>query len=187
MTSQLGTEILQIAMKKILQNLLIVLALCLCGLIAFQWVREARTHARLEALVNEVHDKAEAIQNLDGQLKRSEAEVQRLDKLKTEMTETIKSNRLEITQLTGELKKTGDELDRSQRQIEAYKSVMDQANENIRTQNEEIKKQNEQMKKLLADRNETVTNYNKLAADYNDLAKKWNDLQEQLKKQGEKK
>ena len=174
-------------MKNFLQNLLIILAICLCGLITFQWVREGRTHARLEALVNEVHDKAGAIQNLGGQLKRSEAEVERLDKLKTEMAETIKSNRLEIMGLTKEVKKTADELEHSKRQSEAFKSALDQANENTRIQIEETRKQTEQLKKILADRNEMVTNYNKLAADYNDLAKKWNDLQEQLKKQAEKK
>lgn len=101
----------KLRMKNFLQNLLIILAICLCELITFQWVREGRTHARLEALVNEMHDKAEAVQNLDGQLKRSEAEVQRLDKLKTKMAETIKSNRLEIVGLTKEVKKTADELD----------------------------------------------------------------------------
>jgi len=169
-------------MKNFLQNLLIVLALSLCALIAFQWLRAARTRARLESLVNEVHNKAEAIQNLEGQLKRSDAEVQRLDALKTELAETVKSNRVEIARVSKELKKSADDLDRSQRQIEVYKAAMDQANDNIRTQNEEIKKQNEQMKQFLADRNESVSNYNKLAADYNDLAKKWNDLQEQLKK-----
>ena len=69
-------------MKNFLQNSLIFLALCLCALVAFQWHREAGLRRDVQSLNNTIHDKLEAIQNLQGRLKQTEEEVKRLDELK---------------------------------------------------------------------------------------------------------
>lgn len=161
-------------MKNFQQNLMVLLSLCLCGLSAFQWVRESRLQQKFKTLAGEVPVKAAAIQTIEGQLKRAKTEIERLDKLKTELTATINSNRAEILRLTAE-------LERSQKQVEADKTAIIRANESIQTQNNTTTKQNELMKKLAAERNEAVEKFNKLAADYNELAKKWNELQEQHK------
>lgn len=167
-------------MKNFLQNLLIALSLCLCGLIAYQWVRETRTHQRLQQLTNQLQDQREANQNLEGQLKRSEAEVRRLEELRAELNETIRSNRVERAKLAKELDGAQVEIERLKRQVEAYKDAVDQANAAITRQNEEVKKQNEDLKRLAEERNEMVVKFNKLAGDYNDLVKKWNEMQEKL-------
>src|SRR6185436_7082348 len=171
-------------MKKILSNLLIFFSLALCALIAFQWVREAHLRAKIQSLTDTVHDKSETIQNLEGQLKRSEAEVVRLDKLKTELTETVKSNRVEITRLMKEVEKEEKEIEKQSAQIENYKAALETANANIKKQNEDIKKQNEDLKKLVEERNETVAKFNKLAGEYNELVNKWNKQQEEIGKGG---
>ena len=172
-------------MKSFLQNLLIAISLMLCALIAYQWLREARTHEQLQKRTNELHAKAEAVQSLEGQLKRSEAEVMRLETLKADLTEIVKTNRQEIARLDRELEQAKDDHERDVRQIEAYKDAVDRANEAIKKQNEDIAKQNEEMNKLVADRNELVQKHNKLAEDYNKLAKQWNDQQQELAKQAE--
>ena len=133
-------------MKNFLQNLLIFFALCLCGLIAFQWIRETELRKNVQALTNTIHDKSEAIQNLQVQLRRDEDEIKRLDGLKNELTATVKSNRVEIASLGKALDKANLENERNQRQIEAYKDAIKTANDNILKQNEEIKKQNEEIK-----------------------------------------
>jgi chromosome segregation ATPase len=168
------------AMKNFLQNLLILFALCLCGLIAFQWDRETKLQQDKQRLTDTIHDKLEAIQSLQGQLKRTEDEVRRLDKLKNELTETGKSNRVEIAELRRDLEKANADIERNAKQIDVYKTALDKANESIKKQNEDIKTQNEEMKKLADERNETVVKFNKVVEDYNDLAKKWNDLQSSL-------
>lgn len=167
-------------MNNFLQNLLIFFALCLCGLIAFQWDRETRLQQQVQSLTDKIQDKLENIQNLQGTLKRTEDEVTRLDGLKNELIETVKSNRLDIAQLKKDLDRSTAEIEKDQRQIDVYKTGLDQANANIRKQNEDIKTQNEEMKKLAAERNDSVVKFNKLVEDYNDLAKKWNDLQTTL-------
>ena len=170
-------------MKSFLQNLLIFFALGLCALIAYQWVRETATNKKVQALTDTVHDKSEAIQNLQSTVKHDEAEIQRLDGLKNQLTQTVKSNEVRITALGKDLEKATNDLDHAQKQIVVYKDAVDRANESIKTQNETIKSQNDEMKKMAEDRNVLVQKFNKMAADYNDLAKKWNEQQEQLAKQ----
>ena len=165
-------------MKSFLQNSLIFLALCLCALAAFQWHREAGLRRDVQSLNNTIHDKLEAIQNLQGRLKLTEEEVKRLDGLKNQLTEIVKSNRVEITQLQKDLEKVQAENGKNQKQIEVYKTALQQANDAIKKQNEDVLKQNEELKKLADERNEAVVKYNKVVQEFNDLAQKWNTLQE---------
>jgi len=170
-------------MKAFLQNLLIFFALSLCALISFQWVRETHLRKDIQELTNTVHDKLEAIQNLQASVKRDEGEIQRLDGLKNQLTQTVKSNDLQIATLFKDVEKATNEVEREERQIEAYNGALESANDNIKKQNDDIKRQNEEMNKMLEERNEVVKKYNKMAADYNDLAQKWNKQQEELAKQ----
>src|SRR5438067_1863965 len=147
-------------MKNFLQNLLIFFAFCLCALIAFQWVRETRLRRDIQALTDTVHDKLEAIQNLQATVHRDEGEISRLDGLKNELNATVKSNRLEISTLQRDLEKSELENEKNQKQIALYKEAVQKANENIQTQNEEIKKQNEEMTKLAKERNDVVVKFN---------------------------
>ena len=163
-------------MKNILQNLLIAFAFLLCVLVAIQWTREAHLHGQVEALTTELDGKTGALQAITGQLQRSEAEVKRLEALKVELTDAVKTNRFEISGLKKDLDKTLAQV----RQGEVYKDALQQANESIKKQNESILKQNEDVKKLMAERNEMVTKFNKLTAEYNDLAKLWNEQQKKL-------
>ena len=169
-------------MKNSLQNLLILLALCLCGLVAFQWVRETDLRKDVQSLTDTVHDKMEAIQNLQGTVKHDEAEIQRLEGLRNELNALAKTNAAQIAGLTKDLEKATNALDRSEKQIEVYKDALQKANENILKQNEDIKTQNEELKKLAEERNEVVKKFNKMATDYNELVNKWNKQQEDLAK-----
>lgn len=175
-----GASQLTQTMKNGLQNLLIALALALCGLCAWQWHREAKLRQEIQRLTDSVQDHRERIQGLEGTLKRSEEEVKRLESLRVELVENLKSNRAHIAQLTKDLARTEEELEKSARKIEDYKRALDTANQSIIKQNEDIKRQNEEVKKLVEERNDAVVKYNKLVAEFNDLAKKWNALQEQL-------
>ena len=136
----------------------------------------------IQDLNNTVHDKMENIQNLQASVKRDEDEIKRLDGIKNQLTQTVKSNDVQISNLTKDLEKKTIEFERTEKQMEAYKGALEAANENIKKQNEDIKRQNEDMAKLSEERNEVVKKYNKMAADYNDLATKWNKQQEELAK-----
>ena len=169
-------------MKAFLQNLLIFFALSLCALISFQWVRETDLRKQVQGLTDTVHDKMENIQGLQSNIKHDESEIVRLDGLKNALTQTVKSNDLQISALIKSVEKMTNELDRAERQMDVYKGAIETANENIKKQNEEIKTQNDEMAKLSEERNEVVKKFNKMAADYNELANKWNKQQEELAK-----
>ncbi len=170
-------------MKAFLVNLLIFFSLCLCALIAYQWVRETDLRRNVQKLTDEGQTKSENILNLQAEVKRDSGEITRLDGVRLQLTDQVKSNGLEITSLFKSLEKATNELDRAQQQTTAYKDALDRANDSIKKHNDEVKKQNEEMAKLAEDRNEVVKKYNKMAADFNDLAKKWNEQQEELARQ----
>ena len=169
-------------MKNLLQNLLIFFSLCLCALIAFQWVRETRLNKQVQSLTDTVGAKSQAILDLQATVRRDEEEIKRLDGLRNQLTATVKSNQVDIARLSKALEKSEAENEKNLRQIEVYKEALQTANDSIKKQNEDIKKQNEEMKTLAEDRNEMVRKFNAMATNYNDLATKWNKQQETLGK-----
>src|SRR6516162_5637190 len=122
-------------MKSFLQNLLIILALALCGVMIYQWVRETETRKKVQSLTDKVQDQTENIRNLNSNIKRDEAEIQRLDGLKNQLTQTVKSNEVRIAGLVKDLDKATNELDHAQKQIVVYMYAVDRANESIKGQN----------------------------------------------------
>lgn len=169
-------------MKLFLQNLLIVISLSLCGLISYQWVRETDLRRTVQKQTDTIQDKLDAIQSLQSAVAHDEKEIQRLDGLKTQLTQEVKSNMVELASVYKALDKGTNELERTREQLATYKDALASANENIKKQNEDIKTQNEEVAKLVKERNEMVTNYNKAVSDFNDLAAKWNKQQQELAK-----
>jgi chromosome segregation ATPase len=167
-------------MRTFLQNLLIFFAVCLCGLCAYQWVLETDLRKDLQKLTDNVQDKKEAIQNLQASVKHDEGEIQRLDGLRTQLTQTVKTNEFQISELNKDLEKATNSLDRAEKQVTTYKDALEQANDNIKRQNDNIKKQNEELAKVAEERNDVVKKFNKMATDYSDLAQKWNKQQAEL-------
>jgi len=169
-------------MRKLLPNLLIIFALALCALNAIQWVREANLRMDLAKVGDDLYKEKQTVQGLQAILKRSDAEVLRLDTLKTELTGTVKTNRQEIANLTRQVDRLDKEVEVDRKQIEAYKEAMELANQSIKKQNDDIRRQNEDLKQLAEERNAAVVKYNKLAGEYNDLVKQFNKLQEDFSK-----
>src|SRR4051812_15531657 len=169
-------------MKTFLQNLLIFFALSLCALIAVQWVRENKSQRTIQNLTDTIHDKSELIQNLQLSVKRDEAEIQRLDGLKNQLTETVKSNNVEIAQLGRDLKKTQLENEKNAKELEVYKDALKVANENVIKEGEDIKTLNTDLKNLLGQHNGLVTNLNVMTKSINDMATKWSRMGDDMQK-----
>lgn len=167
-------------MKRFLVNLLICVSLALCGFLAVQWYREARLRADLQDLALSLEKKSQAAAELEGTIQALQREIQRLDALKVELTESVATNRLEIVQLTSALKIATGEAEALQRQFHACKATIETANRNLEMQNATIRKQNEELHRLAGERNEFVGKYNQLIEQYNQLVKDFNRLQEQV-------
>ncbi len=170
-------------MKNFLQNLLIFFALCLCALIAFQWVRETHLRKKVQELTNVVHDKSEAILSLEANVRSQRDEIQRLDNQRKQLSETVKSNDLQIANLSKDLEKATNDLQKTEKQMLVYKDAYQRTSENLSNANQTITEQNERMKKLAQEGNDVVKKFNELNAKYSELAEKWNKQQEDLAKQ----
>jgi len=170
-------------MKNFLQNLLIFLALCLCGLIAYQWVRETDLHKRLQDLTTSVHDKTEAILKLEADVRHQRDEIQRLDTQRKELAQTVKSNDVQIAKLSKELEKTSNDLQKTEQGLQTYKDAYHRTSENLTNANLTITEQNARMKKMADDAKEVVTKYKDLFTKYEELVDKWNKQQTELAKQ----
>src|SRR5438034_11298034 len=94
-----------------------------------QWVRETQLRASVQSLTDTVHDKAEAILNLQANVRRDEEETKRLDGLKNQLMQTVKSNNVQIASLTKDLDKANSELERDRKQIEIYKEALQKRSE----------------------------------------------------------
>ena len=167
-------------MKNFLTNLMIVLSLGLCGLIWFQWQRETVNRQQMQVMADRTHDRDEKIQSLDGLIRITQTEVTRLDSLKKELTEQVKSSTVQIVTLNKELDRTKSDNEVKTKQLAAYKDALDRANDAIKKQNEDVTRQNEDLKRVAEERNEMALKFNKVATEFNELAAKWNTLQEQL-------
>jgi chromosome segregation ATPase len=169
-------------MKTFLENLLIVFALALCGLNAYQWKQDAYLRGQVLSLHDTLDKKAETVRGLQRAVEHKDAEIQRLDGLRNELTATVKTNREEILKLTKASEKLEKDLETEKKQVEVYKEALDKANANIKKQNDDIKRQNTELKELAEERNAVVLKFNKLAEDYNKLVQDFNKLQEDFSK-----
>jgi len=64
-------------------------------------VRETDLRKRLQELTNVVHDKSEAVMNLEAKVRRDHDEIQHLDSERKRLDQTVKSNSTEIATLLG--------------------------------------------------------------------------------------
>src|ERR1043166_6461394 len=115
-------------MQKFLSNLLPFLALGLCALCAFQWVRQSRLRSEIAGLQHTVFLKLDTIQKLDQELKQTREEVTRLDGIRIELTGVIKTNKEEILTLTKYSEKLEKEVEAQKAQITVYKDAVEKAN-----------------------------------------------------------
>jgi len=156
-------------MKNILQNLLILFAMGLCALVAFQWHREGQLRGQLQALEFSAGRDRETIQLLRGDTQRFQAEMTRTEAQWKQLSEAVAAHKQEAARLVGELQKR----EQLAAEVESLKAALAKANQNIIIQNEA-------MKRLTEERDEMTTKFNLLAADYNALVTRWNAQQEQL-------
>lgn len=153
-------------MRSALQYLLILFALGLCALVAFQWHREGQLSTKLRTLQDTVQNQ----QTLRGSLQSAEAKAAQAENQLRQLRETSDANNVAIARLNEELQQARAACSRLTAEADAYKSALAQANTNIITLNESLKT-------LTDERNAAAVKYNELAETYNALVKKWNDEQ----------
>ena len=174
-------------MKNLPANLVLTLALALCALCGFQWVREARLRVEIVSLQQTRQSQAQALANSEVLAKRYEAEVARLDARVKEWEHADQTNAAAIAALQTTLRKAEKEDESLRSEMTGYKEAVERQNDNVRKANEiinqqnaSIKEQNESLKRLAAERNDIVEKLNGRTREFNDVVAKYNDLVKQV-------
>jgi chromosome segregation ATPase len=163
-------------MNRVLSNLLIVCALALCVLAVAQWKREAELRQSVRSLSQTKIDHEQELGKLQEALRRSEADVLRLDGKVVELKRAEDTNKLEIVKLRRNVQRAETEADGLKEHIEEYKKAIERQNAAIRKQSADTEKQNEVLKKLIEDREKLLGRYNARVQKGNELVMKFNEM-----------
>jgi chromosome segregation ATPase len=169
-------------MKNFLQNLLIVLALGLCGLCAWQWYLQTRLHLEGEALQQTVFKQAAAIQGYTNSMKNMDAEIAGLSTRVNEYKQDLITNEQAALEQKREILRLRSSSEMMSNEIVQYKDVVDKLDAKLKEASEGILKQNDAIKRVADERNAAIQKYNDSIKERNALAEKYNSLVERFNK-----
>jgi chromosome segregation ATPase len=169
-------------MKNFLQNLLIVLALGLCGLCAWQWYIQTRLHLEGEKLQQTVFNQTTAIQGYTNSIKNMDAEIAGLSTRINELKQTAMTNEMTALEQKREITRLHSSNEMMSNEIVQYKDVVDKLEAKLKEASEGILKQNDAIKQLAAERDAAIQKYNDSIKERNALAEKYNTLVDRFNK-----
>lgn len=177
-------------MKRLLNTLLILVAVGLCVVCVVQWVREDRLRTHITDLVKRLE--AENALRIDAERKAAEyaKEIERLTALRAEVEAKLLVVTDELNAMSTDSVARGITLAHfvvqhleMEAKLTAYESAVGQSstalkehNTAVTAQNETIAKQNELLKKLVTERDSAVEKLNARTREFNDLVEKYNKL-----------
>ena len=144
-------------MRNGLQQLLVILALGLCGLCAWQWHTQVQQHKMSAKLSQTIADQTGEILQATNSIMLLDQQLAQMDARLTELRSGAQSNRTEIATTRADNQRLTDTLA--------------QANANIHQQNEMLKNVAAQRDALLQRLNEAIQDRNAVVAKYNALVK----------------
>jgi len=161
-------------MKNFQVNLLIVLALALCGLCAWQWYEQTVQRDAIETQNRLVYDRNAAIQGYTNSLATLNHQVAQMDSRLTEIKAQAATNeqiviaqKADIVTLQFANLNLTNEITLEAKLKEAYAG---------------IDKQNGAITNLITQRNDLLQKYNDEVKDRNDVVAKYNELAKQVEK-----
>jgi chromosome segregation ATPase len=169
-------------MKNFLQNMLICLALALCGLCAWQWYVQTLLHNQGEALQLTLSRQAAEIQGYTNSIKNMDAEIAGLSTRVNELKQAAMTNEQAALEQQNEIFRLHTSGEVMSNEIAGYKVVVDKLDARLKATSEGIVKQNDAIKKLIAERDDAIKKCNASIKERNALAGKYNDLVEHFNK-----
>ena len=161
---------------RLLTIFLIVLAVVLSLLSAYQWWRETQTHQDRQALRHTqlemdslLQQQTNRIQKLDLQITELVAETTRFQ----DIARTNENTMVELRTEVGLLENTNQWL---KTQLQAYTSAFNQATNQLSEAYDNIKKQNELVQQLARERDEFAVKLNRSTEERNRIVAQYNEL-----------
>lgn len=180
-------------MKNFHQNLLIFLALCLCGLCIYQWNAQTQQRKEINTLNKIVYDKDVVIQDYTNHIAEMDGQIAQMSKSIADLNNTVKTNEATELDQRREISRLRVENESYTNQIAQYKEGVAKLETRLKEAYDGIEKQNAAIKKLTDERNDfvqklndSVKDRNNVVSNYNDLVNKYNDLVKSTGKQSSK-
>jgi chromosome segregation ATPase len=169
-------------MRNLQQNLLIIVALSLCGLCVYQWHGQTLQRNDIQKLEQTVYEKSAAIQGYTNSIKAMDGQLAQMDARITQLKSEAKTNAdLVITQKR-EISRLQSTVDGLTNQVAEYRSAVESLQGKLKEAYAGIQKQNEAMKELVAQCDEFVKKLNDNMKELNEIVNKYNDLVSQVAK-----
>ena len=167
-------------MKNFLQNLLIVVALALCALCAWQWYGQTVQRATIQALNQMVYDRNAAIRGYTNSLAALNTRVNDLDTRMMEIKAAAATNEQLVVSQKAQIEQLQFENVNDTNEIAQYKVALDMLESKLKDAYAGIDRQNQTMTNLLSERDDLVQKYDALATNRNDIVLKYNALVKQM-------
>ena len=169
-------------MKNFQVNLLIVLALALCGLCVWQWYEQTIQRDEITTMNGMIYEKNAAIQGNTNSIATLNHQVNQMDARLTEIKAVAATNEQLVISQKADIAQLQFANLNLTNTITQYKTAVDTLEAKLKDAYAGIDKQNETITNLITKRNELVQKYNDEVKDRNDVVAKYNDLAKQVEK-----
>jgi len=166
-------------MKNFQQNLLIVLAIALCGLCAWQWYAETVQRKTIGELNQMVFDRNASIENYTNSITSLDSRVNEMDGHIASLKTTVATNEQMVVSQRTQIEQLQYDNGTFTNEIAQYKTAVETLESKLKDADAGIDQQNETISNLLSQRNDLVQKYDELATNRNDIVAKYNELVKQ--------
>ena len=170
-------------MKNFQQNLLIVLALALCGLCVFQWHVQTIQRDEITTQNGIIYEKNVAFQDATNSIATLNHQIEQMDARITEIKTEAATNEQLVVSQKAEIVQLQFDNENFTNEIAQYKTAVDTLESKLKDAYAGIEKQNTVISNLVLQRDDFVKKYNDEVKDRNDVVAKYNDLVNQVQKQ----
>jgi len=170
-------------MKNFQQNLLIVLALALCGLCVWQWYEQTVQRDEITTMNGMLYEKNAAVQGYTNSIATLNHQVNQMDASLTDLKAVVATNEQVVISQKADIEQLQFANLNLTNQITQYKIAVDTLEAKLKDAYAGIDQQNTTITNLIAQRNDLVQKYNDEVKDRNDVVAKYNDLVSQVQKQ----
>lgn len=167
-------------MKNFHRNLLVVLALALCGLCVYQWRDQVVQRQAINRLNQWVFERDTALQKSTNSLAILNRQVDELDTELAGYKNTVRSNAVVLAAQQRELQRLGFLQRALTNAVSEYQAALATSSNRLTEAAVSLKKQDEAIHELIRQRDEMVEKFNREVTDRNAVVKQYNDLVNQI-------
>lgn len=169
-------------MKNSQINLLVLLALALCGLCAFQWYEQTVQRNEIATLNGMVYDRDVSIRDATNSIATANQQIQQMDSHLAEIKAVAATNEQVMVSQKAEITRLRFSEINLTNEVAQYKVAVATMEEKLKQAYASLQTQNETITNLVAQRDDLVKKYNDEVKDRNDVVAKYNDLAARIEK-----